>query len=659
MIRTSRDLSTSYRRQSVGPFIGGAAVLLASLVWFGLAARQGFDAHHQGYMLRNAIDVANGRTLFSESWSWYQPIPTYLNAFGWIASGSRLIGIQLLTALAYALSALLAWLMSARLSVRIAAALALIAFLTTAPEVGLNLLGVDEARPPIGQYLVLLPWPSSWALVGGLAVMLLVVTVGTRAREWSLGSMALLGVFCGLTFGSRLSTGLLTILAVLMVAVPLTSKSPREAIRLYPAIILTSAVVAMAGYLPTLIDGGAAAIWEQQVSSPADWGTGGQTWWTVVKTYAGFSVPGLWIGAIAVVQTLTWGPSWEQSRQWLPWAALVAVLLAVLVILTVGTPALTSLSGLLRKPLVIVFLAASGLVLLVRETLWRRTRWNWDTGWIATGGLLAGIVTAMLALSGYEQSAFRLLVSLKGQDALPLLVLSMAMASIVTCMVVSCRQRDRTRPQVRTLFAAASVAFVALVQLYPVFEARHIWWAGISLALLFPAATWVAFADQRRAAASLAVPAGIVLVIAALGVAGWAGRQTADWESVADARALDLIVTRDGDFGNTTGAIDATERYLASHPQTPVVVFGHENGMFALSSNTAAPKWSVPPGGGDLNAATAFVRERKPVVWIEGDIDFSGQENALRRLSYCVLYSQRSIEGRSFDLVVGVPCRRP
>ena len=63
-------------------------VILSSIFLFFLTlfitsyfARQGIDAHHDGIMFKTALDVASGKTLYTQTYNHYGPISAYLQAF--------------------------------------------------------------------------------------------------------------------------------------------------------------------------------------------------------------------------------------------------------------------------------------------------------------------------------------------------------------------------------------------------------------------------------------------------------------------------------------------------------------------------------------------------------------------------------------------------
>ena len=89
-------------------------VFLISLIVVGFFSTMQVDPHHDGIMLKPAIDVANGKMLFRDTFSQYGALTTILQASAIKLFGERLIVIRLLTVLFYGLISILLWLVYSR-----------------------------------------------------------------------------------------------------------------------------------------------------------------------------------------------------------------------------------------------------------------------------------------------------------------------------------------------------------------------------------------------------------------------------------------------------------------------------------------------------------------------------------------------------------------
>jgi 4-amino-4-deoxy-L-arabinose transferase-like glycosyltransferase len=73
------------------------------------------DPHHDGIMLKPAVDVANGEILFKQMFTQYGALVTFLQALALGIFGKYLIVIRLLTAFFYAIIATVIWMIWSRL----------------------------------------------------------------------------------------------------------------------------------------------------------------------------------------------------------------------------------------------------------------------------------------------------------------------------------------------------------------------------------------------------------------------------------------------------------------------------------------------------------------------------------------------------------------
>ncbi len=85
-----------------------ALSVVAFGVTFGLFfpfSLRGIDPHHDGIMLKPALDVLSGQTLFRDTFSQYGPLTTFIHVVFLWALGPTLSAIKIATVVCYALSA--------------------------------------------------------------------------------------------------------------------------------------------------------------------------------------------------------------------------------------------------------------------------------------------------------------------------------------------------------------------------------------------------------------------------------------------------------------------------------------------------------------------------------------------------------------------------
>lgn len=186
---------TTHRRDLL--YAGLAATGLAiMLVPF---ARIGVDPHHDGIMLKPALDVLAGQTLFRDTFMQYGALTCYLQAVAlWIQP--TLLCLKLMTAAAYVATLLLLYATWRLLLPRSLTLLSCGLFILFLPSYEKNWFS---------EYWVLLPWSSVLAMLLqclGLYALLQVIR-HEQAPRWAL----ILGLACAGAFWCRQSVGIIMI----------------------------------------------------------------------------------------------------------------------------------------------------------------------------------------------------------------------------------------------------------------------------------------------------------------------------------------------------------------------------------------------------------------------------------------------------------------
>ena len=92
-----------------GKYIHAALIFISVLTVTSVFAVIDVDPHHQGIMLKPAVDVAHGEMLFRDTFTQYGALTTLMHASALRVFGDRLVVIQLQTALFYGLISLCLW----------------------------------------------------------------------------------------------------------------------------------------------------------------------------------------------------------------------------------------------------------------------------------------------------------------------------------------------------------------------------------------------------------------------------------------------------------------------------------------------------------------------------------------------------------------------
>jgi hypothetical protein len=231
--------------------------VLAVLIFYPFASLR-FDAHHDGIMLKPALDVLSGQVLFRDTFTQYGPLTTYLQALA-LGIDPRLVSIRVLTVLAQA-GALsffyLAWRSLVPRGVCLVAAAVFIAY-------------------PLFLYPLypMQPWSSTLALFFQSVALLglLRLIAGGRSAIWGW----VLGAACACVFWCRQPVGVLLIAGAVLCAVGLwiTGWShPRESrSQIVTRVIVGGLVVSVLilGHLG--LNGALADWWQQNVIWPRKW----------------------------------------------------------------------------------------------------------------------------------------------------------------------------------------------------------------------------------------------------------------------------------------------------------------------------------------------------------------------------------------------------
>lgn len=193
---------------------GLLAIILAILLL--PFARQGIDPHHDGIMLKPALDVLAGQVLFRDTFTQYGALTTYLQTAAlWFQP--TLLSLRLQTVAAYAVTLFFlyaAWRMILPRSLAIVSCALFILFI---PAYEKNWLD---------QYWMLLPWSSVYAMMFQSVVLYALFRVIRSEQPVAWG--AILGAACAGVFWCRQPVGMITTgcVAVIWLALWWTNWAP-------------------------------------------------------------------------------------------------------------------------------------------------------------------------------------------------------------------------------------------------------------------------------------------------------------------------------------------------------------------------------------------------------------------------------------------------
>ena len=303
--------------RKVDIWIAAFLAVMAGLIFRPFAAI-GMDPHHDGIMLKPALDVLSGQVLFRDTFSQYGPLTTYLQAVALVFSPT-LLGARMLTVLAYAGSLFFLYLAWRSLLPRSLSIITGVFFVVCAPF-------YHPEWPMI-------PWSSTTALffqaVAILALMRIVA--GDRAAGWAW----MLGAACSCTLWCRQPVGIILVGCVGVVAVALHLTGWRHPVsspvRIWTRVAFGFTVITILILGHLAIYGALGAWWEQNILWPKRWAlqAGESTFWIFVRFFLAQNTA-LILGGLLIV---TCAPSivrrfYSKLPHWvdLIWLAVLAVL---------------------------------------------------------------------------------------------------------------------------------------------------------------------------------------------------------------------------------------------------------------------------------------------------------------------------------------------
>lgn len=170
-------------------------IFFVTLIISGYFSLFGVDPHHDGILIKPALDVSRGLSLFKETFTQYGALTTYIQALSLNLFGEYLIVIKLLTALTYSLISLLLYLIYKRFLPKIILLITLVIWVFMAPYYTMTFL----------------PWSSVYTLFFQLLTAYLFILYFERNNK---NYFMAASVSSCLIFWCRQPVGILTFLAI-------------------------------------------------------------------------------------------------------------------------------------------------------------------------------------------------------------------------------------------------------------------------------------------------------------------------------------------------------------------------------------------------------------------------------------------------------------
>lgn len=322
----------------------------------------GVDPHHDGIMMKPALDVLAGKFLFRDSFTQYGALTTYLQALT-LAVRPTLLAVRLVTVGLYAVTLVClyaAWRLVLPVSLTIVACALFILFIPA-----------YETEPWNHEHWMLLPWSSAYAMMFqslGLYALFRVIR-GEQPERWGL----VLGLACAAIFWCRQPVGMMMAGSLIAIwpALHWTGWKPAQSTQR----VILGRILGGFFAMHTVLFGGFALNgalpewWTQNFIWPARWSQS-ISW---LETLAFFAHPAEAAGMVSLVLAFALPSLVKRFRPKLPtaiWTVYFAVLAGgllwqharVLQIIAVGDGGWSFV-----LPLVLVGFAISVLVAAVRQ----------------------------------------------------------------------------------------------------------------------------------------------------------------------------------------------------------------------------------------------------------------------------------------------------
>ena len=280
-------------------------------------ASLGVNAHHDGIMLKPALDVLAGQVLFRDTFTQYGALTTYLQAVAlWIQPS--LLSLRFMTVAAYTVTLFFLY-VSWRL---------ILPRSLSVVSCGLYVLFIPcYEKDWLDQYWTLLPWSSVFAMMFQSVALyaLLQLIRGRQAARWG----AVLGLTCACVFWCRQPVGVIMAgcVAVIWLALDWTDWAPAGVSKRSTFLGMIGGFGAVHAVLlgGILLSGGGAAWWYQNIVWPSQWvGTVPLTWHQFITVFV-HPAAAAWLLAVllaAAIPRLVWRIRPEAS----PWLMLAFLL---------------------------------------------------------------------------------------------------------------------------------------------------------------------------------------------------------------------------------------------------------------------------------------------------------------------------------------------
>lgn len=230
-------------------------IFFITFIVSGYFSAVGTDPHHDGIVLKPAIDVAQGKMLFRDTFTQYGALTTLIQALAIKAFGEFLITIKLTTAFFYGLIAVLIYFIWSNFLTKKLAVFSWLVWVLLAPYFS----------------VVFLPWSSVYALFFQCLTLYFILKY---FKSKNTKMILLAGIFGGLAFWSKQNVGAYTIAASIISIILLQVLNRKKISTLVPIgfqYLFGSLLISLPILLWIILNNAIVDWWKQSISYALFW----------------------------------------------------------------------------------------------------------------------------------------------------------------------------------------------------------------------------------------------------------------------------------------------------------------------------------------------------------------------------------------------------
>lgn len=580
-----------------------------------LTINKGFDSHHLGYKLRVAFDIKQGKVLYVDSYSWYQPFAAYFDALILLIFNNKIYFIIFIYSMLSLATGILIFLVASHFFSKLSSLVIYVVYILGSPEIGVKL---DLSTYPNFDFLTFQPWH------GVLSRFFVILTIYCLIKyKFAPTYILFVGLLTGLTLCSVLVTGAGLFFSILLYLILI--RIPLLNILIYFFSSITTFIIF---YIPTYMKIDLTELIRIQLLSPLSWQalSGSNILYDLHKFYIISFVPYLLIALVLYL-----------FLHIKPGELNLSIFLKIALIITYYY-----LSGGRINPTISFGIICAAFLLLsqIVFNLFPKNKVK----------LVLNILIFSITF------AFFLSQSLGNYSVWQIYILFLCVYPLA-CISANLNLFYQNKLYYSIYFILLSTSF----RFYPVFEDRNIYWSGILIGLF----SGGLFYDHLRKFGSIilislaSLSISILVIISAISVLV---RINIDYSNLSQAESLKYLkVERTKNVEYTRLLKEISE--ITDNQNTPILFFGHNSGDSFVAKNLQTPNTYFPvPSAIQYNSKDFqdFILKFKPLIWFNGYPP--NKELAvewMNSLNYCVLIDDDKVDSQPFYNLVTHYCGNP